>query len=326
MATTAQRVPLTARNAPPRLAVGSMYAPPPRRGALTARPTSGYNTAATARKHDPLAVHGYATLSPIAQGAFSQVTRARHNASHREVAIKTFNKAKYAKEPALAQAMKNELGVLQLLQPHGHAAIANILEIVDTKNSILAVLEYCGGGSLLRCLQSLPGHGGGHATGLGEDMSKRVARQVAQAMEHMHGLGVAHRDIKPENILFLDATQMQAKLCDFGFSIHCGTKRVRTVCGSPQYMAPELAKREPYAAWAVDMWAFGALVYEMLENKPAFRGSSMEQMQIRILRGSHEAFGQAVPQAARALIRSLLQVDVTVRMPARDALAHPWLR
>ena len=53
-------------------------------------------------------------------------------------------------------------------------------------------------------------------------------------------------------------------------------------------MAPELSRREPYHGWACDMWAFGALVYEMLEGKAAFRGSSMEQLNIRIMRTSHE--------------------------------------
>ena len=90
-------------------------------------------------------------------------------------------------------------------------------------------------------------------------------------------------------------------------------------------MAPELSRREPYHAWAVDMWAFGALAFEMLEGKPAFRGSSMEQLNIRIIRGSHEAFTQATPPPARALIKALLCVDAATRLPARDAIAFEWL-
>ena len=86
----------------------------------------------------------------------------------------------------------------------------------------------------------------------------------------------------------------------------------------------ELSRREPYHAWACDMWAFACVVYEILENKPAYRGSSMEQLNIRIMRGSHEAFTEATPPPARSLIKGLLQVDVANRMPAAKALAHPW--
>ena len=84
-------------------------------------------------------------------------------------------------------------------------------------------------------------------------------------------------------------------------------------------MAPELSRREPYHGWACDMWAFGALVYEMLEGKAAFRGSSMEQLNIRIMRASHEQFTQASPAHARQLVRACLSVDVEKRVPAPGA-------
>ena len=273
-----QRVPLTARNAKPSPAklvgVGAAYAAQQGgRRALSARPSSSSNGRVRSGTNDPLMPYGYVTVSPIAQGAFSQVARARHNGSGTEVAVKTFLKNKISKEAHLAQAMKNELDVLKMLQPSAHANIANVLEVIDTKSSILSVLEYCGGGSLQRCLQSRP-----HASGLGEEHSKHLARQLCNALAHIHGMGVGHRDVKPENVLFADTSHSHVKLCDFGFAIACYNRRVRTVCGSPQYMAPELARHEPYHAWACDMWALGAVIYEMLENKPAFRGSSMEQV------------------------------------------------
>jgi len=268
---------------------------------------------------DPLMPYGYQTLSPIAQGAFSQVARAQRHGSGHEVAVKTFLKNKINKEAHLAKAMKNELEVLKMLQPSGHVNIANVLEVIDAKNSMIAILEYCGGGSLQRCLQSRP-----HASGLGETASRNIGFQLCGALAHMHEMGIAHRDVKPENVLFTTPSHTAVKLCDFGFAIACGNRRVRTVCGSPQYMAPELAKREPYHAWACDVWAFGAVIYEMLENRPAFRGSSMEQLNIRIMRASHEAFTPATPHSARALVKGLITVDVGNRFPSKQALNHPW--
>jgi len=328
---SSRRVPLTSRNdtrrplpkGPPGIAAtAAAYAQQtPQRRALSARTTAGsmHSKRQSMGAMDPLAPFGYQTMSPIAQGAFSQVARARHLSTQREVAVKTFNKAKIGKEPHLVQAMKNELDVLRALQPSAHPHVANVVELLDTKNSLHCILEYCSGGSLQRKLAGRP-----HATGLPEREAGAIAAQVGAALMHMHTHGIAHRDIKPENILFVNATHTEVKLCDFGFAVACGTRRVKTVCGSPQYMAPELSRREPYHAWAVDMWAFGCVIYELLEGKPAFRGSSMEQLNIRIVRASHEAFTSATPHAARALVKDLLTIDVAHRSPARIALQHQW--
>lgn len=281
------------------------------------------NSAPTSRRvqsADPLAQHGYQTLGPIAAGAFSQIVRARHAVSRHEVAIKTFNKAKCVKEPHVGTAMKNELDVLKLLQATCHLNVANLVEVLDTRNSVHAVLEYCGGGSLQRRLQTR-----GHATGLSENEAVNVTRQLCGALDHMHGLGIAHRDVKPENVLFVDPSLVDVKLCDFGFAIKCGDRRLRTVCGSPQYMAPELSRREPYYGFPVDMWALCAVVYEMLHGKAAFRGSSMEQLGIRIMRVSHEAFSSNASPSARSFIKSGLIFDPLTRSTAQQARAHSWL-
>ena len=95
-------------------------------------------------------------------------------------------------------------------------------------------------------------------------------------------------------------------------------------------MAPEieagalLTKREPYHGWAADMWAYGALVFELLEGKPAFRGASTQQLNMRIVRASHEEFTSATPPPARSLVKKLLLLDGSMRMPARSAVAHGW--
>jgi len=271
---------------------------------------------------DPLMQHGYQTLGPIAAGAFSQIARARNTASRREVAVKTFNKAKVAKEPHLGTAMKNELDVLMRLQTAHHPSVANIIAVLDSKSCVHAVLEYCGGGSLQRQLQTR-----GHNSGLREYEAMAAAAQLCSALAHMHGMGIAHRDVKPENILFVDSTLARVKLCDFGFAIACRDRRLRTVCGSPQYMAPELSQRErsPYYGPPVDVWALCAVVYEMLHGKAAFRGSSMEQLGIRIMRVSHESFGPEASAAARGFIKKGLVFDTLKRATATELMSHAWV-
>ena len=283
---------------------------------------------------DPLMLHGYQTLSPIANGAFSKIERARHHATQTEVAVKTFNKQRYL-QPAnahLLAAMQNELSVLNKLKGLNHGGIANVIEIVDDPQNIRAILQYCGGGSLQRLMTKV-GAGGNMAQsfGIGAKMSQSIAGQVAAALEVIHRMGIAHRDVKPDNILFVDGSHTAVKLCDFGFAISCQGKKVRTVCGTPQYMSPELAgaslqSRKPYDGPAVDMWAFGCLAFEMLEGKPAFRAVSVDQLNMRIAKASHETFTAASPPPARAVVKACLELNAEKRMTSAAAITHPWLR
>lgn len=328
--------PLTARGSDPglvpKLSTDAIHSVKARRP-MSARPASS----ATARRIsvDPLLVHGYMTISPIANGAFSQVVRARHLSTKREVAVKTFSKARYMQQgnEHLATAMKNEIDVLRRLQASAHPHIANLCDLFETKSSVVAMLEYCDGGSLRRCLQKAGGCDRPHSVGLGKEKAKCIAFQLASGIAHVHSLGIAHRDVKPENALLVEPAHLQpqpwVKLCDFGFAVACGPRRVRTVCGTPHYMAPEIAgaamtRREAYDGMAVDVWAFGAVTFEVLEGKPPFRGASLQQISMRILAASHEAFSQATSPVARNLLKSLFVKDPTKRPTAQQVLSHDW--
>ena len=88
----------------------------------------------------------------------------------------------------------------------------------------------------------------------------------------MHSKGVCHRDLKLDNILFDHDTQ-QIKIIDFGFSLE--TRRedtLTTVCGTPHYMDPDLARKTPYSAFAADVWAAGVILYTIFVGKLPFFG------------------------------------------------------
>ena len=140
---------------------------------------------------DSLASYGYVTQSPIAAGAFLQVVRAKHMSSGREVAVKTFaTRQRGGKAPADLDSIRAEVAALTVLQPSAHAHIANLVETFENDYELHAILEYCGGGSVQRHLQSQ-----GHGVGLQEGEAAMLAAQVGSALAHMHGLGVTHRDV-----------------------------------------------------------------------------------------------------------------------------------
>lgn len=235
-----------------------------------------------------------------------------------EVAVKSFNRAKYSKQGWLKTALKNELDVLRALQADSHLHVANLLEVHEAHHATHAILEYCGGGSVHRHLRSLR-----HGHAFSEPFGSMLMAQLCAAVSHLHALGIAHRDVKAENVLYADTAKRTIKLCDFGFSVICGDRKLRTVCGSPAYMAPELATREAYYGPPVDLWALGCFAFEVVHGVPPFRGESLEALQLRIKRVDHHKMRASLSNEAKRLIKLLLVAEPHGRCPAREA-AESW--
>merc|ERR1719433_1564944 len=109
-----------------------------------------------------------------------------------------------------------------------------------------------------------------------EKRTARYVKDLADALSYLHQKNIIHRDIKPENLL-IDA-KGRIKLADFGWSAHTkpGRKR-RTMCGTTEYIPPELVKRQPHGQ-KVDVWALGILTYEFLYGKAPFTGKSRNEI------------------------------------------------
>ena len=330
---------------------------PPKRGttARTQRPSA----ASTDPQRD-CHQHGYAPLGPIAAGAFSTIHRASVMPGHARlpaglhVAIKTWSNAQCAKSFDQRLTRDSEIATLRAAARVPHPHVANIVAVLAGPVFTHAVLEYCAGGSLLRHMQHLstlkskaPGKvkmpiagqpaqagGGAHAGGetpqgaMPEAHALRISRQVASALAWLHANHICHRDVKPANVLFVDSAREDVKLCDFGFAVFCADagepRRLRVKCGTPIYSAPELVAGREYLGPPVDMWAFGALVYELLHGKPAFHGATLPQVEQRIRQGSaHLTYTCAAD--ARALVQGCLADRPHQRLDANSALRTKWL-
>ncbi len=302
------------------------------------RPVGSSKTSASDHGRELLA-HGYEAQGPIAQGAFSTVLRAKAvtkavsaSGDSAIVAVKTFDAAKCARVAHLATARDDELGVLRLLreQTQAHPHIANMLEEVSGPSTTHAVLEYCAGGSLERYINRLGKQRGDvdeHGL-MTEAEATPITAQVASALVHLHGLDVMHRDVKPANVLFVDECRTHVKVCDFGFSARCTDGRLRERVGSLQYQAPELISMGStggYFGRPVDMWALGAVLYEMLHGKPAFYGTTVLQVEERIRACSHGEVRRALSAECKAALHALLQQRPSKRLTSKGVLEHPWL-
>lgn len=99
----------------------------------------------------------------------------------------------------------------------------------------------------------------------------RIFSQVCEALQYLHGRGLAHRDMKPENVLVDD--ELNCKLCDYGFICETRT-RSTTMCGSLQYVAPEVLKGETYDQKAADVWALGVMIYTVVMGRSPWKSKS----------------------------------------------------
>ena len=256
-----------------------------------------------------------------AQGAFSTVVRAQHCESKNVVAVKTFlTRAKGGRAPAPIDSIKMELDCLQVLQPSAHKHIANLIETHEGSHETHAIMQYCGGGSLHRYMQ-----GRGHGQGMDESEAALLLEQISSALAHMHAKGIAHRDVKPGNVVFTGPSKDSVRLVDFGFATifrpegSSVSRRLKTILGTPVYMAPELVRGGSYSGPPVDVWALGCLMYELLHNRIAFRAESIADLNVRIMKGSISKVSSVLSQKSRKLLAKLLTVDATERITSAAA-------
>ena len=134
--------------------------------------------------------------------------------------------------------------------------------------------------------------------------------------------------MKPENLLLSDATDSAiVKLGDFGLSSVVGDSLLKTACGTPGYVAPEVLKQTGYGR-EVDMWSVGVILYILLCGFPPFYHENANQLYRQIMRGDFEfiaPYWDPVSDSAKDLVRKLLVVDPKQRLTAEQALQHEWM-
>ncbi|CAM9877704.1 unnamed protein product [Discosporangium mesarthrocarpum] len=164
----------------------------------------------------------------------------------------------------------------------------------------------------------------------GEEEAARIVRQLVNALRYCHERNVAHRDLKLENILLEHpGKNASVKLVDFGLSAMFEEGRMENdVLGSWYYVAPEVLKGK-YLPAKADMWALGVVSYILLCGTPPFYAPSTTDIKELILQGRFSMQGgcwRGVGEGAKHFVRALLQRNPRLRMDARKAQSHRWLR
>eukprot|EP00887_Chlorella_sp_A99_P007252 scaffold2.g7252.t1 len=213
-----------------------------------------------------------------------------------------------------------------------HPNIVGVREYFVQGNKVYVIMELLRGGELLDAVVDK-----GHYS---EDDARVVFVQLIRGVRYLHSMGVVHRDLKLDNLLLArpgDITSI--KIADFGIAKQFGNGMdpLKTVCGTPSYMAPEviLARWQggagaPHAYTpACDLWSAGVILYMLLSGGAPFRDESQPALLHKIVGGKYDFRGPAwasVSDEAKDLIARFLAVDPAQRLDCAGAAAHPWMR
>ena len=247
---------------------------------------------------------------PLGKGKFGHVYLARERRSSFIVALKIIYKAEL-------EAAKVEKQLRREIEIQSHLRHPNILRLYGyfyDEKRVYLILEYAPQGELYKALRK--------AGKFAESMASRYIRQMALALQYLHSRHVIHRDIKPENILL--GLNGEAKIADFGWSVHAPNTRRTTLCGTLDYLPPEMVEGREHDRW-VDMWALGVLAYEFVVGAPPFEESAGYRATYRRIAKVDLRIPEGVSDDAKDLIRKLLQHDPDKRLSLEKVLRHPWI-
>jgi len=188
-------------------------------------------------------------------------------------------------------------------------------------DNIIRTLSYSVSGHRLSIIQEFAD--GGDLIDVGiidEATTKCYMKQLVSAVDYLHDLGIIHRDIKPENILLAKGV---IKLCDFGLSLDTNLHDERELCGTTEFIAPEMLRGESYGP-EVDMWSIGCVTYELIFGTSPFAGESEDET-IKNILGSSVSFPKPVTSECLTFILKLLTREPMLRLTAKEALDSDFL-
>ncbi|PGH17979.1 AUR protein kinase [Polytolypa hystricis UAMH7299] len=249
---------------------------------------------------------------PLGKGKFGRVYLARERSTGFVCALKVLHKSELV-QGKVEKQLRREIEIQSNLR---HPNILRLYGHFHDSKRVFLILEFAGKGELYKHLRK--------ETKFPEWKAAQYIAQMAAALKYLHKKHVIHRDIKPENILV--GIHGEIKISDFGWSVHAPNDRRKTMCGTLDYLPPEMLKSGPqenYYSQKVDLWSLGVLTYEFLIGEAPFEDTPV-MTQRRITRGDMSIPNFVSPEA-RDLIKKLLVLDPEKRISLEDVQQHPWI-
>jgi serine/threonine protein kinase len=261
----------------------------------------------------------YSFGNKLGSGAYSTVFLCKHKKNGTEHAVKKVTKANL--QPYDHDALKDEV---KLLKGCSHKNIICFNEFFEDSKFYYVVTEVIEGGELFDRICD--------KTVYTEAEARNLVIMLLKTLHYLHKRKIAHRDLKPENLLLRSKTDdTDIVLADFGFAQLTDGKSLQQVCGTPDYVAPEVLNNEKYD-FSCDIWSAGVIVFILLGGYPPFQAkdeNDRDALFAIIKKGKfrfHEKFWKEISPEAKSLVSDMLTVDVAKRPTADVLLKHNWLK
>lgn len=263
----------------------------------------------------------------LGSGSFSTVKEAVRKSDGSQFAVKIIDSNKFYFNEKAKQGFKREIDILKKLD---HKNIIKFSECIEEEGKIYIVTELMKGGSLLGLIE--------RKNGLPEIEARILFKQILEGIKYLHDRNITHRDIKPDNILLeiekcsnYDDSYSQsletandfkviAKISDFGLAKN-DNYGLQTVCGTPQYLAPEIMNESSsnnFYDSKVDCWSLGVVLFQMISNLLPHKNGRKS-----VIDFSNNIWTR-VSFSVIHLIENLLVVDKNKRYSVDQALNHSW--
>ncbi|KAJ9598376.1 hypothetical protein L9F63_010950 [Diploptera punctata] len=257
----------------------------------------------------------FQSIKTLGTGSFGRVMLVTHIKSRKPYAMKIMEKEHIVRMKQV-QHTHNEIRILDAIN---FQFIVRLDYYFKDNVYIYMVLPFINGGEMFTHLRNMKK--------FDEQLSKFYAAQVTLALEYLHFMGLIYRDLKPENIL-IDKDGF-LKVTDLGFCKKIDDERTYTLCGTPEYLAPEVILSQGYS-FSVDWWALGVLMYEMTAGYPPFYAKDPMRIYEKIVSGRFSC-PAGFSKPLKDLLNHMLQVDRSKRFGVlvggtKNIKSHTWFK
>mmetsp|Transcript_68674 Transcript_68674/g.217208 ORF Transcript_68674/g.217208 Transcript_68674/m.217208 type:complete len:398 (+) Transcript_68674:259-1452(+) len=310
--------------APPKQAAAAKQASAPPAGSKPPPPKPTATPSARGRAQKGKVKDVYKIGRTLGTGGFAVVKLGVHKETKEEFAIKimALPPSGQSDDPD-ANTKEDIVKEINILINLDHPNVIYLREFYEEGNKMYLVTELVTGGELLDAVLESGTYS--------ESDARECFKQLMMGIEYLHSKNVVHRDLKLENLLLAKKGDLHTvKVADFGLAKKAAEAQLATVCGTPQYVAPEVIAGIPGLAYTegVDMWSAGVVLYILLSGYPPFYDDSEPALFDKIRRGDYsfdDPVWDTISESAKDLVRSLLVVDPNKRLSASQTLAHKWI-